>query len=124
MTEHFDALETRDPAEREAALLAALPAHIAAAQRTAAMGQILAGVDAAQVTSRAALARLPVTRKHELFERQRAGAKAGGDPFGGFSAIGWRTLGLARKAAGAPRARCSPPAFAPATWCTTASATT
>ena len=98
MTEHFDALETRDPAEREAALLAALPAHIAAAQRTAAMGAILSGVDAAQVTSRAALARLPVTRKHELFERQRASAKSGGDPFGGFSAIGWRTLGLARAA--------------------------
>jgi phenylacetate-CoA ligase len=98
MSEHFDALETRDPAAREAALLAALPAHIATAQRTAAMGEILADVDAAQITSRAALARLPVTRKHELFERQRASAKTGGDPFGGFSAIGWRALGLVRAA--------------------------
>jgi len=43
---------------------------------------------------------LPVTRKHELLERQqaaRAGA-AGGDPFGGFSAIGWRALGALRPA--------------------------
>ena len=96
-TETFDALETRDPAEREVALLAALPAQVGAAQRTPAMGAILAGVDASTVTSRAALARLPVTRKHELFERQRAAPAT--DPFGGFSAIGWRALGTARAAA-------------------------
>jgi phenylacetate-CoA ligase len=94
--EPFDALERRDPAEREAALLAALPAHVAAAQRTAAMGSVLAGVQASAVTSRGALARLPVTRKHELFERQRAQKDT--DPFGGFSAIGWRALGTARRA--------------------------
>jgi phenylacetate-CoA ligase len=94
--EPFDALERRDPAEREAALLAALPAHVAAAQRTAAMGSVLADVQASAVTSRGALARLPVTRKHELFERQRAQKDT--DPFGGFSAIGWRALGTARRA--------------------------
>ena len=32
MSEFFDALETRDPAEREAALMAALPRQIAHAQ--------------------------------------------------------------------------------------------
>ena len=32
MTEHFDLLETRDPAQREVALCSALPAQIAAAQ--------------------------------------------------------------------------------------------
>lgn len=37
MSEHFDALETRDPALREAALLAALPAQVAAAQATPAL---------------------------------------------------------------------------------------
>jgi phenylacetate-CoA ligase len=58
------------------------------------MGERLAGVDAAAVTSRAALAALPVTRKTELFERQKASRAAGGDPFGGYSAIGWRALGL------------------------------
>ena len=96
MSEYYDALETRDPAAREAALLAALPAQIAAAQATAAFGEILRDVDAAAVGSRGALARLPVTRKHELLERQKA--QRGSDPFGGFSAIGWRALGSARTA--------------------------
>ena len=58
MTDHYDALETREPAEREAALLAALPRQVAVAQRTAAFGELLAGVDAAGITTRAALARL------------------------------------------------------------------
>ena len=48
MTDFYDALETRDPAAREAAHLAALPGHVAAAQRTRAFGEILAGVDASQ----------------------------------------------------------------------------
>ena len=91
MTDFYDALELREPAEREAALLAALPGHIAQAQRaTRAFGDILAGVQALDVTSRAALARLPVTRKHELLARQTA--LRAQDPFGGFSAIGWRGL--------------------------------
>ncbi len=93
MSKHYDALETRDPAQREAALMAALPGHVAQAQRAApALAEILRGVDAAAVTSRAALAKLPVTRKHELLERQQAARAAGGDPFGGFAAIGWRGL--------------------------------
>mgnify|MGYP001174219774 CR=1 FL=1 len=88
MTEFFDALESRDPAVREAALMAALPAHIAHAQaHSAAMREILAGVDAASITSRAALARLPVTRKSELLARQQASRAAGRDAFGGFAAI-------------------------------------
>ena len=73
MSEFFDALESRDPAQREAVLLAALPGHVAQAQRqTSAFAQILAGVDANAITSRAALAGLPVVRKTELFERQKA----------------------------------------------------
>ncbi|GAB4040914.1 MAG: AMP-binding protein [Rubrivivax sp.] len=96
MSTFYDALEHRDPAAREAALMAALPSQVAAAQRTAAFGEILAGVDAAAVTSRAALARLPVTRKSELLARQQAGRAT--DPFGGFSAIGWRGIPGARGA--------------------------
>jgi phenylacetate-CoA ligase len=92
----YDALEARDPAQREAALMAALPAQVRAAQGTAALGEILAGVDAASITSRAALARLPVTRKSQLLERQRASIAT--DPFGGFSALGWRALPRARQA--------------------------
>jgi phenylacetate-CoA ligase len=94
----FDALETRDPALREAALLAALPAQVSAAQATAALREALAGVEAQAITSRAALAQLPVTRKHELLARQQAERAAGGDPFGGFSLIGWRAQGALRPA--------------------------
>ena len=86
MSDFFDALEARDPREREAALMAALPRQVAHAHaHSAAMREILQGVDAAGVTSRAALARLPVTRKHELFERQKA--LRAQDPFGGFAAV-------------------------------------
>ena len=90
MTEHIDALEVRDPAEREAALMQALPGLVAAAQLLPALGSKLAGVKAAGITSRHALARLPVTRKGELLERQLASRST--DPFGGFSAIGWRAM--------------------------------
>lgn len=96
-TDFYDALEQRDPAAREAALLAALPGHIAQAQRnTGAFAESLAGVAAASITSRAALARLPVVRKHELLQRQQA--LRAQDPFGGFSAIGWRGLRAGRGA--------------------------
>ncbi|KQR63033.1 phenylacetate--CoA ligase family protein [Acidovorax sp. Leaf160] len=101
MNTFYDALETRSPEEREAAVMAALPGQVAHAQkRSAAFAEILAGVDASQVTSRAALARLPVTRKHELLERQQARRAAGGDVFGGFSAVGF--------GAGMPRVFASP----------------
>ena len=88
MTSFYDTLETRPPAEREAALLAALPGQVANAQaRSAAFAGILRGVQAAAVTSRAALAQLPVTRKHALLERQQAARAAGGDVFGGFCTL-------------------------------------
>ena len=104
MTDFYDAQEQRDPAQREAALMAALPGHIAHAQQaTAAFAEILAGVDAAGIHSRAALAGLPVTRKTELLARQQA--LRAQDPFGGFSAIGWRGL---RAAKGARRVYQSP----------------
>ena len=97
MTEHYDALEARDPALREAALLAALPGVVAQAQRTTgAYGEMLAGVDASGVATRAALARLPVLRKSALLERQKA--LRASDPFGGFSAIGWRGMVAGRGA--------------------------
>ena len=86
----FDTLETRAPLDREAALLAALPGQIAQAQTQAsAFTELLAGVKSADIHSRAALAQLPVTRKHELLERQQAQRSAGGNVFGGFSAIGF-----------------------------------
>ncbi|WP_312304160.1 AMP-binding protein [Pulveribacter sp.] len=99
MSKFYDALETRTVDEREAALMAALPRQIAHAQQASrAFAGILAGVDAAGITSRQALARLPVTRKHELLERQQAGRAQ--DPFGGFAA--------ARFGAAMPRVFASP----------------
>lgn len=97
MSEFFDALERRDPQAREQALLAALPRQVAQAQRgSPAMAEHLAGVDAREIQSRAALARLPVLRKHELLERQKA--RRAEDPFGGYSAIGWRGVSGGRGA--------------------------
>ena len=89
----YDALETRDPVEREAALMAALPNVVAHAQQASpAMAAILKGVDATQVVSREALAHLPVTRKHELLALQQASRAAGGNVFGGFSAVGFGAM--------------------------------
>ena len=86
MTDFYDALEHRDPAVREAALMQALPAQIAHAQTHAsAWTTILQGVKANDINSRAALAALPVTRKYELLERQQA--QRANDVFGGFSAL-------------------------------------
>lgn len=88
MTSFYDTLETRTPADREAALLAALPAQVAHARNAApAFAAILADVDPASITSREALARLPVTRKYELLERQQA--HRADNVFGGFSAVGF-----------------------------------
>jgi phenylacetate-CoA ligase len=85
----YDAAETRDPAEREAALMAALPRLVAAAQRDApAYRQLLAGVRAPDIDSRAALAHLPLTRKSELIEVQRQHP-----PFGGFATVPLSAVG-------------------------------
>ena len=82
MTEHFDDLETRDPATREAEQFAALRAQIAHAVANApAWARHLNGVDPAGVVDRAALAALPVLRKSALSEMQKADP-----PFGGLTA--------------------------------------
>jgi len=88
MSTHFDALETRDPAQRETALLSALPVQVAHAKSKAhAFAKSLLSVDASAVTSRTALAKLPVIRKHELLEQQQS--QRASDIFGGFSAIAY-----------------------------------
>ena len=79
MTEYYDTLETRDPAAREQALLAALPGQIAHAKNNApGFARILADIDPQAVTTRAALARLPVTRKSDLGELQKQRPPLGG----------------------------------------------
>ncbi len=83
---HYDELETRDPAQRERDLLARLPGFVAdALARAPAYAGLHAHVaDPQALTSRAALAQLPVLRKSELLERQKAAR-----PFGGFAATRW-----------------------------------
>jgi phenylacetate-CoA ligase len=86
----FDALESSTPEVREAALLAALPQQIAhAKQSSPAFAALLADVNPVEISSRAALAKLPVIRKSELQERQQSARAASGNVFGGFSAIGY-----------------------------------
>ena len=80
MSDHYDALETRDPGEREAAQCATLSELIARALAAPGWASHLARVDPAAVTSRAALARLPVLRKSDLAALQKATP-----PFGGFN---------------------------------------
>ncbi len=91
------AAETRPHADRERVQFQALAPQIQHAQQnSAAFAEILMGVDTAAVTSRAALAHLPVTRKTELLDRQKAAralsskSESKNDAvFGGFSAIGF-----------------------------------
>ena len=71
-------------------MLAALPAQIAHAQQNApAFTEFLRGINAASITTREALATLPVVRKTELLEKQKAARAAGGSVFGGFSAVAY-----------------------------------
>jgi phenylacetate-CoA ligase len=78
MTNHYDALETRKPAEREADLFSRLPGVLRQATTAPAYAERLGGIDPAEVTGRAALARLPVLRKSDLPALHKAAP-----PFGG-----------------------------------------
>src|SRR5256885_6082264 len=89
MPEFYDALETRDPESRERALMDALPRQIAHAKGKApGWARILWEVDPAAVTGRAALAKVPVTRKPDLVALQKAEP-----PFGGLNATPVAQLG-------------------------------
>src|SRR5882672_6175704 len=81
VSEHYDALETREPAQREADLFARLLEVLRQAVAAPAYAERLRGIDPAAVTDRAALARLPVLRKSELPALHKAAP-----PFGGFVA--------------------------------------
>ena len=80
MTDTLDNLEARPPEARERELMDGLPQLIARAQAAPGWARILAGVNAADITSRAALAQLPVTRKSDLKQLQQ-----GELPFGGLN---------------------------------------
>ncbi len=78
---HYDALETRDPAERHNALYGALPEFVSMAKNKAAgwAGQ-LADVDADELSDPAAFRQVPVLRKGDLLAQQKEHP-----PFGGFT---------------------------------------
>ena len=78
-TEHYDAIETRAPAAREAELFSRLPEILRKAMQAPGYAEHLGGVDPAHITSRAALATLPVLRKSDLPALHKAAP-----PFGGF----------------------------------------
>ncbi len=79
-SEFYDALETRDPQTRERALFAQLPDALANAMRASGWARQLAGVEPKSVSSRKALAALPVLRKADLKELQQQDP-----PFGGLA---------------------------------------
>jgi len=72
MSDHFDALETRDPEERERDLARRLPQLLAAALRAPGWRGQLGALDPTSIDSRAALARLPLLRKSDLIGLQAA----------------------------------------------------
>jgi phenylacetate-CoA ligase len=79
MTDHYDWKEARDHAMREADLFSQLPAVLRRAMEAPGYAERLRGVDPAGITSRAALATLPVLRKSDLPAFHKAAL-----PFGGF----------------------------------------
>jgi phenylacetate-CoA ligase len=89
MSEFYDELETRSTDAREKALFAQLPGIISHAMKNApAWAGHLKGVNPENITSRQALASLPVLRKEELKD-----AQAENPPFGGFVASGPEKMG-------------------------------
>jgi phenylacetate-CoA ligase len=76
----YDDLEVRDPAEREKDQFRRLPDVIARALGAPGWAAQLKGVNAASVTSRAALSKLPLLRKPDLLALQKQHP-----PFGGFN---------------------------------------
>ena len=80
MTEHYDLLETRDPAERDRANFAELPRLLMHALSAPGWARHLAQIDPKSVNSREALAKLPLLRKSDLPALQKETP-----PFGGFN---------------------------------------
>ena len=88
MNDYFDALETRSPDEREAQQFEQLREQLRyARENIPAYTDLLQEVDPEVVTDRAALAKLPVTRKSEMAQAQ---AKA--PPLGGYTDLQGKTL--------------------------------
>jgi len=89
MTDFYDDLETRDPEQREKALLDLLPAHIAHAKsNTRFFGSLLKDIEPRTICDRASLSTIAVTRKSDLMSLQKQDA-----PFGGMTTVASGRLG-------------------------------
>ena len=80
MPDFYDELEMRPPEAREREQFAALPDLIARAMNAPGWREQLAGAVSTSITSREALAKLPILRKSDLKERQSTR-----QPLGGFA---------------------------------------
>jgi phenylacetate-CoA ligase len=79
LSDFYDSLETREPAERERDLFGRLPGALAAALLAPGYAERFGSLDPASVSDRAALAGLPLLRKSDLPALHKARP-----PFGGF----------------------------------------
>jgi len=76
---YYDALETRSADERNARLFSALSGQITNAKfNSAYFGDLLKDISPDDITDRASLATIPVTRKSDLIELQKKNAPLGG----------------------------------------------
>jgi len=80
MADHYDSLETRPPVLRDSEECAVLPKIIAHAMAAPGWARQLSGINAHDVKSRAALAKLPMLRKSDLVALQKETP-----PFGGLN---------------------------------------
>lgn len=79
MSAYYDLLETRSAEAREGALMAALPGLVARASANArGWARRLQGVDPQAISSRKALAQLPVLRKSDLKALQEQDPRSAG----------------------------------------------
>ena len=108
-TEHYDALETRDPEVRAHEQFARLQKQVAYAKAHApALARSLAHVDPRAITTSDALAKLPVIRKSQLADLQREAR-----PFGGLAAT---RPGAIRRIFASPGGIYEPEGAAPDYW--------
>src|SRR6056297_938144 len=77
---HYDDLETRSEEERAASLAECLPAQVGAAKSLPGYREAFDGFNPSEITTREALARLPVLRKSDL-----TSAQTPGNPLGGYA---------------------------------------
>jgi phenylacetate-CoA ligase len=108
MSEHYDTLETRDPAAREREQFAGLPEALTLAMTAPGWARQLSGIDPKSINSCQALARLPLLHKSELLARQKETP-----PFGGFNT---RPPGRARRLMMSPGPIFEPEGFGSDWW--------